>query len=96
MLVGRVLLTAFLHTGTIRADFHMLGMAPWFSDVWNIIEKVIERAGKFHLLPLEKVRWKIVWALCGASSCEVIEIPHQSVCELVEFQEEGYLLVLVH
>ena len=35
-----------LYTGTIRADFHMSGMAPWFSDVWKIIEKVIERAGE--------------------------------------------------
>ena len=34
--------------------------------------------------------------LCGALSCEAIEIPHQSVCELVEFQEEGYFLILVH
>ena len=24
----------------------MSGMDPWFSDVWKIIEKVIERAGE--------------------------------------------------
>ena len=29
----------FLYIETIRADFHMSGMAPWFSDVWKIHRK---------------------------------------------------------